>query len=443
MRILIVGAGEVGTSIAEDLVDAHRVVVVDIDPDRVEEITSTMDVLAVEGDGTSLDTLDEAGIEQADIVIAATDDDETNLAVCGTVSATSETFTIAQVAKPTYLRTWRESHGAFGANYLVNSELRAARGIASIIDLPMAHDFEEFGHGAVQVVEFEVTEESPVCGEPVGELGLVDLSIVGVLRGGVVYDPSDTELQANDRLVVVGTPEAVELFSSRLTPEERAEEIEDIIVFGATSTAREVAQTLEEEGRSPRVIAPSTERARELKSKLPQSTILVHDATDPEFLQRENVGDADIAIVAFGSDQQGLLVSMLARRQGVDRTVTVVSKAEYGRLFEAAGVDVAVHPRAEAAEEITRFTRGHRAENVALVEPDVAEVFEVELDEDSSLLGQTLSEAEETLPEKTVIGAVIRDGEYRTVWPNLEFQVDDRVVVFTPTSVDRETITQL
>lgn len=442
MRILIVGGGEVGTSIATELVDAHEVVVVDSDEERVDTLAQTADVLAIRGDGTDLDTLENAGVEDADIAIAATDDDETNLAVCGTVTSISDTFTICQVEKATYLHTWRESHGAFGANLIVNSKRRAARAISRIIDLPMARDLETFADGAIHVGEFEIVEDSPVIDANADDLSTTDLAVVGVVRGDAVRLPDDATLQPGDQVVAIGPPDSIDGFSERIAPEESAA-VENIVIFGGGTAARRVAELLESHDRAPRLVTRDPTRARELVEALPDTTVLVHDVTDPEFLERENIGDADVGVVALDSDQEGLLTSMLVRKRGIDRTITVVDTAKYDELFEAAGVDVAVHPRAEAAEAIARFTRARRAENVAIVERDVAEVFEVEIQPDSLAIDHTVNELEEHLPDSAVVAAIVREDDYLVARPSINIQEGDHVVVFTAADVSDEVLTRL
>src|SRR6056297_3712163 len=165
MHVIIIGAGEVGSSIAASLADTHEVVVVDVDGERVDALTYSHDVLAIEGDGTSLDTLKEAGVEQTDMIIASTDDDETNLVACGTAKTVDDPFTIARVKNVDYLETWRRAadQQAFGVDFMVCSNLLTAEDIVRVISMPAARDVDSFADGAVQMAEFSVTESSPVA----------------------------------------------------------------------------------------------------------------------------------------------------------------------------------------------------------------------------------------------------------------------------------------
>jgi trk system potassium uptake protein TrkA len=157
--------------------------------------------------------------------------------------------------------------------------------------------------------------------------------------------------------------------------------------------------------------------------------VLEHDATDQDFLARENVGLADVVIATLASDQQNLLATLLAKRLGADRAVAVVDTSDFSDLFEAVGVDVAVSPRDVTAEEITRFTRARRAENVSLIEGDRAEVMEVEIDDDSQLAGRTIRETATRMPKGVVIGAITRGDELITPRGDTVVEAGDHVIL--------------
>ncbi|GGL22905.1 Trk system potassium transport protein TrkA [Halarchaeum grantii] len=432
MRVVIVGAGEVGSSIAASLAESHDVVVVDVDSERVERLTYEHDVLTVEGDGASLDTLRAADVSKADIVIASTDDDETNLAICGTVKTASGAFTIARVQNRAYLETWRHSQGVFGVDFMVCTDLLTAQSIVRIVGLPTARDVDPFAGGRVQMAEFEVTEGSPLAGQTVQEADRFDaLTFAAVIRGDdVEIARGDTAIDAGDKVVVIGRPGSVEAFAAAVVPEGGADEVGNVVIVGGSSVGELTGRLLSERGFVPRLIEQDPERARELAETLSKTTVLEHDATDAEFLEREHVGEAGLLVAALDSDERNLLVSLLAKRLGVNRTVAIVDNPAYVDLFEAVGVDVAINPREVTAEEITRFTRERRMENVAIVEPGAAEVLEVEIDEESALAGRSIREAVADLPDGVVVGAITRNGEFVTPRGDTVVQVGDHVVAF-------------
>ncbi|MFB6154744.1 MAG: Trk system potassium transporter TrkA [Haloferacaceae archaeon] len=437
MRIIIIGAGQVGTSIAADLGSAHEVVVVERDADRVEELNYSLDVLARQGDGTTLSTLENANVETADMVIASTDDDETNIVACSTVKAVSDAFTIARVKNTGYLRTWQRSAKAFGIDFMVCTNLLTAESIVRVIGLPAARDVDPFAGGRVQMAEFEVGEESPVADQTVQQADRFDsLTFAAILRNGEVDIPAgETVIRPGDRVVVIGSPRSVQAFATEVAPEESPGTAEEVVVVGGSEVGYHVARLLEERGFGPRLIEQDRDRARRLAEDLPNTVVMESDATDLGFLEREHVGEADLLVAGLDSDEKNLLVSLLAKRLGVKRTVAVIDNTAYVELFEAVGVDVGVSPREVVAEEITRFTREGGAENVALIESDAAEVLEVEVDDESLLAGHPIRESVSKLPAGVVIGAITRNRELITPRGNTVVEPGDRVVVFVDAKV--------
>ena len=432
MRVVIVGAGQVGSSIAADLADTHEVIVIDCDGERVEELNYSYDVLGVTGDGTSVSTLEEAGIEETDMVIASTDNDETNIVVCSTVKAISDAFTIARVKNTEYLRTWERSERAFGVDFMVCTNLLAAESIVRMIGLPAARDVDPFAGGKVQMAEFEVDADSPVANQTVAEADRFDsLTFVAILRNGCVeIVRGDTVIESGDRVVVIGSPESVQEFARSVAPEESPGTAEEVVVVGGSEIGYHVARLLEERGFRPRLIERNGDRARDLAERLPKTVVMESDATDIEFLEREHIGDADVVISTLDSDEKNLLVSLLAERMGVERTIAIIDTADYVDLFETVGVDVGVSPRSVVAEEISRFTRDGEAENIALIESDKAEVLEIEVDEESVLAGRPIAESMQDLPEGVVVGAITREMDFITPRGDTVVEVGDHVVVF-------------
>ncbi|GAB3671576.1 Trk system potassium transporter TrkA [Halopiger thermotolerans] len=437
MRVIVVGAGEVGSSIAESLAPEHEVVVIDRDEERVEAVTYAHDVLAIEGDGTSIEVLEEAGIERADLVIASTDGDETNIVICGAAKAVTDTFTIARVRRTNLLRTWERSRSAFSVDFMVSTDLLAAEEIVTIAGLPGAADVDTFAGGLVRMAEFDIAADSPVAGETVSEADRFEsLTFAAIFREDEVVIPQgETVIRPGDAVVVIGSAESVREFAGAVTPVPMLADADEVVVIGGSEIGYQAARLFEDEGFEPRLVERDRQRARELAERLPNTVVLESDATDADFLIREHVGDADVVVAALGSDEKNLLVSLLADRVGVERTIAVVEAAEYVDLFETVGIDVAINPRSVTAEEITRFTRQFRTENVAMLESDRAEVLEIEIDEDSLLLENRISDVMRELPDGVVVGAITRDGRLITPRGDTVLERGDHVVVFVDTRV--------
>ncbi|WP_277553170.1 Trk system potassium transporter TrkA [Halobaculum limi] len=445
MRVVIIGAGQVGESIAADLDGSHEVVIVEQDAERCEELTYSLDVLTINGDGTAVSTLEDAGVADADLVVASTDDDETNIVACSTVKAVSDTFTVARIKNTEYLRTWERSQSAFGIDFMVCTNLLTAESIVRVIGLPAARDVDPFADGKVQMAEFEVSEASPIAGLTVSEADRFDsLTFAALLRDDEVVIPrGETVIEAGDKAVVIGSPGSVRGFAADVAPEEHVGTNEEVVIVGGSEIGYHTARLLGERGFTPRLIERDEQRARDLAEELPDSFVMQSDATDVGFLERERIGDADVMIAALDSDEKNLLSCLLARRLGIERTVAVVDQTAYVDLFETVGIDVGVSPRAVVAEEISRFTREGGAENVALIEDDRAEVLEVEVTEESLLANRPISESIQDFPNCLVIGAITRNNELVTPRGDTVIRPGDHVVVFFETSVVDEVTQKL
>ncbi|WP_435335447.1 Trk system potassium transporter TrkA [Haloarchaeobius sp. TZWWS8] len=445
MRVIVIGAGEVGSNIAASLSESHEVVVVDMDGDRVEKLTYELDVLPIEGDGTSLSTLRDAGIEEADMLIASTDRDEANIVACSTAKTCGDPFTIARVKKPDFLHTWQGSEGAFGVDFMVCTDLLAAQSVVRIAGLPGAQDVDSFAGGRVRMAQFEIHEGSTVANQTVQNADRFEsLTFAAIIRNGDVTIPrGETVIEPGDQVVVIGSPESVRKFATSLTESQSLDTADEVFIIGGSEIGYQVARLFEARGATPRVIERDPERARELAEELPGSIVLENDATNMDFLVDEHIADADLVVAALESDEKNLLVSLLAKRLGARRTVAIVENGSYVDVFEAVGVDVAVNPREVTAEEITRFTRAEHTENVAIIESDRAEVLEIEIDDRSMLANRSIRDVVGELPRGVVIGAITRGDELITPRGNTVVEPGDHIVVFLDATVLDEVAPQL
>jgi trk system potassium uptake protein TrkA len=441
--VIVVGAGQVGSTIAAGLADSHEVVVIDVDRERVESLTYSLDVLAVEGDGASLDTLEEAGIDEADMLIASTDEDETNIVTCGTAKTASDAFTIARVKSTNFLHTWQRAEGAFGVDHMVGTNLLTAQEVVRVIGLPAARDVDAFADGSVRMAEFEISADSPIADQTVQEADRFEsLTFAAVLRDDAVVVPTgNTVIEPGNDVVVIGSPESVREFAASVAPE--ADGVTDVLVVGGSDIGYHIARLLERQGLKPRLIERDPERARELAEELTKTTVMESDATDREFLERENIDEVDAVVAALDSDEKSMLSGLLAKRLGAERAITIVDDGSYVKLFEEVGIDVAVNPREATAEEITRFTREQQAENVAIIESDRAEVVEIEVDAESVLADRPIRESVAELPDGVVIGAITRNGDLVKPRGDTVIRPDDHVVVFVDADAIEEATAKL
>ena len=444
MRVLIVGAGEVGSNIAARLAPVHDVVIVDVDPEVVDRLTYSLDVLTIEGDGSSLGTLREAGIADSDMLIACTDDDETNLVTCGTASTASDTFTIARVRNVKFLETWENFRGAFGVDVMLATNVLTAASIARVIDLPAALDVDLFAEGIVQTAEFAITEESPIANRTVAEADQWEaLTFAALVRDGAVTIPSgETVIERGDKVIVIGGPASVEAFAESAAPDDASKDVDDIVIIGGSDLGYQTAALLVQRGFRPQLVERDANRARELAEELPSVSVLEQDGTDIEFLMDEHVGQADVVITALGSDEKNFFVALLSKNLGVNRAIAIVENGSYTAFFEQTGVDVAINPREETSEEIIRQMQEREVENLSIIEERQAGVLEVEVDEESVLTNRPIRESVAGLPSGVVVGAIARNGELVVPRGDTVVAPGDHVVLFVEVdAIDEVTAT--
>lgn len=436
MRVVIVGAGEVGTMIADNLSGEHEVVVIDSSNDRVDDIKYNLDVLTLVGDGTAVESLEEAGMEKADLLIASTNNDMANLVACGTAKTIGDPFTIARVRSAKFKRTWDRNESAFDVDFMVCSDLQTAETIVNVIGLPAAIDVDPFAGGLVRMAEFEVPEGSPITGRKVVDVDHFDsLTFVALFRENTMLLPQgQTTIKHGDRVVVIGSPESVQGFAQDIAPAKTPGSADKIVIVGGGEIGYHTARLLEERGFKPRLIEADKQRARQRAEELPGTVVMHHDPADTEFLNREHVDEADILVSALEVDEKNMLVSMLAKRIGTDRVISIVDEGGYVELFEEIGIDVAINPRIVTAEEVTRFTHEGVALNVAVLENDRAEVLELELAETSDLVGRTVKDVDDSIYADVVFGAITRSGELIVPRGETVFQPGDHIVVFVERS---------
>lgn len=437
MRILVVGAGTVGTSIAEELASDHEVVVIDSDRDRVDELRYSLDILGIHGDGTVARFLEEAGVETADILIASTDDDRANIISALTAKLLGDVFTIVRVKRFEFLESWRRDRQAFGVDHMICTDLLTAQVITDIIGLPGALTVRSFANGTVQMAEFSIAETSPLVDKTVQEADRFgELTFVAVFRNErIEVVDGGTTFEAGDSVVVIGPPNRVRECSQAAVNGGATAVDRFIVLMGGSTIAYHIAKKLEQRGYVPRIIESDSERADELASELSDTIVMNHDALDIDFLKREKFDRADTAIASLGIDGQNLLSSLLANRLGISRTISITENVEYAPLFESAGVSTSVTPRQVAAEEILRFAWKFEAENLAIIEHDAAEVIEFVVEPASPLANRSIEESMADLPNAVVIGAITRDG--RVLLPRGETKIrpNDHVILFVESSI--------
>jgi trk system potassium uptake protein TrkA len=429
MEIVLLGAGQVGATIVEALHHDHEVTVVDLDAARLQALSYRYDVRTVRGNGATRRVLQDAGIEQAALMIACTSRDEINLVAGTLVKKLSEAQTIVRTSNPEYIEAWQERQ--IDVDFMVSSELETAHAVSRTIGVPAAKQTDIFADGQVQIVEFDVPQDEPT-GEVVG-LRLkeatvpADSKVASIIRGDRVLVPrGDESILPGDRIIVIGSPDAARAWSRLMARGQEA--VDDVVIYGAGATGVAIAHVLLDQRIRVRLIEPVEDRAREVAEELPGARVYCATGVDPDFIERERIGQARAAVFAMREDAKNLYAAALARVHGIGFTIGIVHEPVSVEVFEHAGVDVAVNPRSVTAEEIVRFAHDPRIRQLAMLEGDRFEILDITVREQSKLVRIPFKELPMT---GSLIGAIVRDGT--AIFPHGDSQLepDDRAIIFT------------
>jgi trk system potassium uptake protein TrkA len=435
MKIVVLGAGQVGATIVEALHGDHEVTVIDLDAARLQALSYRYDVRTVRGNGATRRVLQDAGVEEAALMIACTSRDEINL-VAGTLAKKlSAAQTIVRTSNPEYLEAWQERQ--IDVDFMVSSELETALAVSSTIGVPSAKQTDVFADGQVQIVEFDVpldsSERPPTDAirEVVGlELKAAnipgDSKVASIIRGERVLVPrGDESIQPGDRIIVIGSPEAARAWGQIMA---RSQQVDDVVIYGAGATGVAIAHVLLDQRIRVRLIEPSEERAREVAEELHGARVYCATGVDPDFIERERIGQADAAVFAMREDAKNLYAAALAKVHGVRFTIGITHEPISIEVFEHAGIDVAVNPRSLTAEEIVRFAHDPRVRQLSMLEGDRFEILDITVREESKLVRIPFKELPMT---GSLIGAIVRDGTAIFPHGGDQLEPDDRAIIFT------------
>jgi len=433
MRVIIVGAGEVGYHLAERLSQENQdVVVVDVDPDRAGRASELLDVMTVVGNGASIPVLEEAGIREARILLAVTSQDEVNLISCLAATRLGVNYTIARISNPDYYaRGSVLSRERLGIDLMINPEREAARETFQLLRSAAATDVANFAEGRVQLVGLVVRERAPVCGKTLAVLGEqyrdYHYVVVAIVRNGETFIPDGgSTIEAGDQIYVLSPLQEV----SAIPPLAGYDpfELKRVMIAGGSAEGQFLAEILEEHGIECTILDNDRRRCLELAEALPKSLVLHADATDLELLDMEGVSGIDGFVAATGHDETNLLSSLLAKSVGARKVVSLIGKFDYLPLVPRVGLDAAVSPRMSTVNAILRYVRRGRVMTVATLKGIEAEAIEFRVADDSPIANQTIADL--PFPPGGVIGTILR-GDVIII-PRGKDQVlpGDEVIVF-------------
>lgn len=445
MKIIIVGVGKVGLALTKHLSRENKVTIIDQNPQLVDNIINTYDVMGVCGNGASYDVQKEAEADKADLLIATASSDEINILTCLVAKKLGIPHTIARIRNPEYEKQLRFMREELGLSMSINPEKATAREIARVLRFPAAMKLESFSKGRLELVEYRLAENSTLHGTQLSDLYRnirVRVLICAVSRRDETYIPSgDFVLQAGDKIYLTAAPHELELFFRHLGVfRGRAS---SVMIVGASKLCYYLASQLIDMGMSVKIVDQNRQRCVEIEERLPKALVIVGDGTDSELLQEEGIGQIDAFVAITGLDEANILMSMSAARQSRDcKVVAKINRRSLMELVSTEGmIDSVVSTGAVTTELILKYIRsmknatGSQVKTLHRIVDEKVEALEFGIKENYSFVGVPLRD----LRIKSgilVAGIVRRSG--RIVIPtgdDVINQGDDVIVVATDTGI--------
>ena len=437
VRILVVGAGEVGSYVAARLSrEGNDVVVIDELRDPLTRLERDNDILTVMGDATNPSTLIEAEVDKAEVLVAVTQSYKTNLLVClqaRQARGQEALSTVARIDDPELRGSaGRKIRDAMGVDLVLDPDEQTAGAIQELLLYRGASNLHEMAGGEVLLVGARLADDAPVVGRSIGEIGSSYDPEWDFIFGEIVRDGEshvvreETVLRSHDLLRVVclrrGRRELMGLLGLHRT------EVKRVMLLGGGRTAELLAKRLIDRGVEVVIIEMRKERCERLAENLPGCLVLEGDITDTDLLSSERVGDFDTVVASTGQDDANVLACLYAKSMGAPETIAVVHRLSLLPLLEQAGIDAALSPRTASANSVLRYVRGDVADVATFLDGDV-EVVEFEVAPEAPADGAIVRDL--GLSNNVLLAAIVRDGNAQIARGRSVLRARDHVIVFT------------
>lgn len=361
MKIIIIGDGLVGDTLIRDIsAEGHHVTVIDPSQARINRVVNQYDVQGVIGNGASHEILQEAGVEDTDLVIAVTGSDELNMICCMLAKRLGTGHSIARVRNPEYFREMGFVRDYMGIDLVVNPEYEAANEITRLVRFPAALKMEAFAKGRVDMAEIHIDQDHPLVGQKLSTIPQtfgVSVLVCTVLRGDEVFIPGgDFVLREGDSVNVTATHRDLSRFFGKLGL--MGKSVRDVMIMGGGRCSFYLANQLTELGIGVRILEQDETRARELAELLPRAAVILGNCGEREVLDEEGISRMDACIALTDNEEQNSIVSLYARANGVDRVISRVDSDSMSKMLPGLGVDCTVSPRQLCTASVLRYLRG-------------------------------------------------------------------------------------
>ncbi len=436
MNIIIVGCGKVGLALTGRLSEeGHNITVIDINADKANHTSEEYDVMGITGNGSSISTLMEAGMENTDVFIAVTGSDELNLLCCMLAKKAGRCRAVARVRNPMYIHEFEFIKQQLEISTIINPELSTANEISKLLRFPVANKIDTFADGRVQLIKFELESTHGLSGITVREISEKmekDVLICAVEHGHDVIIPDGSFVPQNgDIITLVASPQSAKRFFEKLNV--KTKPVRNVIIVGGGTIAYYLTKELLKHGIDVKLIDNNFKRCEELSEMLPEANILCGDGTDRQFLLNEGITTAEAVVTLTNIDEENIILSLFSRKHSRAKVVTKINRLEYDDILEGLDVGSVIYPKYLTCDYIMQYVRalksnsGSNIKTLYRILDDRVEALEFTVLKESEITKKPLSQLK--LKRNLLICCITRDNKIIIPRGNDSIKVGDSVVV--------------
>lgn len=438
LNIIIVGCGKVGMTLIEQLSkEGHDITIIDKNAAKVQEMSNLYDIMGLVGNGASYSVQMEAGIENADLIIAVTASDELNLLCCTVAKQVGNCAAIARVRTPDYSKEAGYLREKLGLTMIINPELEASLETARILYLPTALEVNSFAHGQAEIVKFKIPEGNLLDGMTIATLGKSitnDILICAIEREGEVYIPGGNFQMAKDDIVSFVAPRRhIRSFLKKIGF--KTKQVKDAMIVGGGKASYYLAKQLIAMGIDVKIIEQNKERCEELSILLPEAIIINGDGTDEEVLREEGIEYAQAFIPLTGIDEENIMLTLHAKQVSNAKLITKINRSTFKNVISKLDLGSVIYPRYITSEAIIAYVRAKKNSTNSNIETlyhmfdNRAEAIEFCVDEPSSVTGIPLKDL--MLKNDLLVSFIYRNGKVQIPSGLDTIEVGDTVMIVT------------
>lgn len=438
MKIVIVGDGKVGNILMRQLSkEGHDIVIIDNKPEVLEQTLNSYDIMAIEGNGATYGIQKSAGVDKADLLIAATSGDELNMLSCMVGKKLGVKYAVSRVRNPEYAEQLFLMRDELGIDMVINPEYTAAQEISRILRFPTALKVETFTRGRAELVEIKIQQNSKLDGQPLFSMAhkyQVKILVCAVQRDTQVIIPTgDFVLKAGDKISITGTAGEILHFFKRTGI--LMDKIKSVMIVGGSRTGYYLSKTLIESGMEVQIVEMDKKRCLELSEDLPKATVIHGNGTDHELLSELGIEDIDSFVSLTNIDEENIILSMYAMKKKVQKVITKVNKRSFTKLLSNDLADGVISPKYLAANQIISYVRGLQntvgcnVQTLHRIIENQVEVLEFAIRIEEDFVHVPLKELR--IRENVLVACILRKN--RTIIPGGDdvIEVGDNVIVVT------------